>query len=103
CHRAVDGRVFHEAGQPFVGRRFEPEENVEVLGKWPPRLEQRGMGSDGVGAALYQDPPLSDSAPFERRGELQASLRLIPEEVVRDEDGGADRLEVVAYAFYRAE
>ena len=38
--RLIDGRVLDQALEPVVGRGLEPEENIEVLGDRPPRLEQ---------------------------------------------------------------
>ena len=62
-NRAIDARVLHKAGQPFIGGRFQPEEDVEILSDRPPRLQQLWMGRHEIGPALHKESPLSDAAP----------------------------------------
>src|SRR5437879_9605365 len=101
--RPIDGRVLHQAGQPLVGGRLEAKEDVEVVCDRAPGLEQLWMCRDKVGPALHQQPPFPDAAPPQRVREFDAAGRLIPEQIVGDEDVRSGRREVVAHALDRAE
>src|SRR5204863_10071205 len=76
--------VLREAGESGVGRRFEAEEDVDVLGDGTPFLEQLGMARDEIASALYEHPALPYSAAADLERELAAALGVVPEEVVDD-------------------
>ena len=54
-----------------------------------------GVAADEVRARLDEDPALPDAALLQSLRELEAPLRMVPEEIVGDEDAVADRREVV--------
>lgn len=99
----VDRRVFHEAAEPFIGRRLQPEEDVEILCDRAPGLEELGMGRDEVRPALDEQPPLADSSTLQRDGELEAAGRVVPEQIVGDEHMWTSALEILADAADRSE
>ena len=49
------------------------------------------MTRDQIDAALHEDPPLADAAPLQLLRQCQAARRVIPEQIVGDEDVVADR------------
>ena len=53
------------------------------------------MTRNEIDATLHQDPALADAAPFQFLGEREAARRVIPEQIIRNEDVVADRLEVI--------
>ena len=69
-----------------VGGSFEAEKDVEVTRDRPPGLEQVRMTRDEIDPALDQDPPLADLSASQLQGEGAASRRVVPEEIVCDED-----------------
>ena len=62
----------------------------------PPRLEQLRMARHQVDAALHENPLLADAAPPQLARQLEAARRVMPEQIVGDEDVVADRREVAA-------
>ena len=50
----------------------------------------------GIDAALHENPLLADAAPPQLLRQLETARRVIPEEIVRDEDVIADRRHVAA-------
>src|SRR5262249_7403456 len=52
---------------------------------------------DQIAPALHEDPALPDSTPLDLARELEAALRMVPEEIVDDEDVVAGRAEVVRH------
>src|SRR6185295_10299194 len=93
--RRPDAGVLHDPGETLVGGGLEAEEDVEVLGERPPRLEKVRPAADQVRARLDEEPPLLDAALLQGRGESEAALGVVPEEVVRDEHVLPDRGEIV--------
>ena len=53
------------------------------------------MTRDQVDATLHEDPALADAAPFQFLGEGEAARRVMPEQIVGDEDVVADGREVI--------
>ena len=94
--RMVDRRVLDEPLEPLVGRRLEPEEDVELPAERAPRLQQLRMASDKIHAALHEDPLLADAAAAQLARQLQAARGVVPEQVVGDEDVVPDGREIVA-------
>ena len=83
---AIDRRVLGERGEPVVRGRLESEEDVEITGDGPPGLEQFRMTRDQVDPRLHQHPVLANPSSPERLGEGAAARRVMPEEVISDED-----------------
>ena len=98
----IDGGVLDETFEAFVGGRFQPEEDVELVGDRPPGRQQIGMPRDEIDAALHQDPLLADAAALQFGGQRQAARRVIPEQIVRDEDVVADVGEVGGHGIDRS-
>ncbi len=94
--RLPDGRVLHESLEPFVGGRFEPEENVEVARDRPPRLQQLRMPRHRIHPALHEHPRFPDPACAQRARQFQASRRVVPEEIVGHEHVAANGGQVIA-------
>jgi hypothetical protein len=82
---SIDGGVLVQLLEPFVGGRFETEEDVEDVCDRPPRFEQLGVPRDQVGPALDEDPSLANPALLQRGRQLEAAGRLIPEQIVGNE------------------
>ena len=87
--------------EPFVGRRLEAEEDVEVLRDRAPGLEQLRVARDQIDTALHEDPPLPDAAAAQLLREREAARRVVPEQIVGDEDVVPRRGEVLAHRFDR--
>ena len=73
ARRLIDGGVFHQAVEPFVGRGLEAEEDVEVLRNRPPRFEQLRMPGDEIGTALDENPLLAHAAPPQLVGQRKTA------------------------------
>ena len=84
--REIDGRVLRQTFESGVGGRFEAEENVEYVGHGPPGFEQFRVPRHQIRAALHQDPALPNPAALQLVSKGQTSRRLIPEEIVSDEN-----------------
>ena len=97
----IDRRVLLQAGEPFVGRRLEAEKDVEVLRDRAPRLEQLRVARDQIDAALHENPPLPDAAAAQLLRQREAARRVVPEQIVGDEDVVPGRGEVPAHRFDR--
>ena len=52
----------------------------------PPGFEQFGMARDEIDAALHQHPALADAAPAQLLRQRQTPRRVMPEQIVGDED-----------------
>ena len=48
------------------------------------------MPADQIGAALHEDPLLADAAAPQLARQFQTARRMVPEEIVGDEDVFAD-------------
>ena len=92
----IDRRVLVEADEPLVGRRLKTEEDIEFACQRPPRLEKLGMAGDQIHAALHEYPPFADSAAPELMRQRKAPGRMVPEQIVGDEDVIAHGGEVAA-------
>ena len=90
---------FRQAG---VGGGFEAEEDVELTRDRPPGFEQIGMSGHEIDPRLHEDPILPDSACEQRFSQRPAARRVMPEEIVGDEDLAARRFEIPADALDRS-
>ncbi len=74
----------------------------KLAGDRLPGLEQPGIPRHEVDPALDENPLLADAAPDQFLGQGLAAGRVMPEQIVGDEDVVADRLEILDDGLDRA-
>ena len=96
-------RVLAQAREALVGRRFEAEEEVELVGERTPLCEVLGMARDQIRSRLHEHPTLLHAAARERARQLEAALAGMKEEVVDYEDVAADAEKIATDGVDRAQ
>ncbi len=82
----IDGRVLLQTVEPFVCRSLESEKDIEVLRDRAPGLQKLRIARDQIDTALYENPPFPDAAAAQLLREREAARRVVPEQIVGDED-----------------